>query len=261
MSETGQSTDDTLRPHHAAPRDPCGACCLKTTALAVEREGLLILDDINLHLHCGELTCIIGPNGAGKTTLLEALLGVAKHSGTISFTDANDGRMRTPKIGYVPQSLNIDRLAPVTVMDLMRASRFNRPVFLPPRKSQLNDIMNALAIVGAGTLADRRIGALSGGESQRVLLALALQPIPNLLLLDEPVSGLDAEGRERFYRIVNDLRRTLDVSIMLITHDFDMVSRYADRVVLLNHKVLAQGKPAEVLSCSDFRTLFPSIVH
>jgi zinc transport system ATP-binding protein len=232
---------------------------LKITGLSVEREGLMILEDINLHIHCGELTCVIGPNGAGKTTLFESMLGVAAHTGSITFTDANEGRVRVPRIGYVPQSLNVDRLAPVTVMDLMRASRFHRPVFMPPGKRQRKDILDSLAKVGAEGLADRRVGALSGGEAQRVLLALALRPAPNLLLMDEPVSGLDAEGRERFYQIVDGLRNTLDVSVMLITHDFDMVSKYADRVVLLNRKVLAQGGPASVLACEDFRALFPTV--
>ncbi|MDR2656704.1 MAG: metal ABC transporter ATP-binding protein [Oscillospiraceae bacterium] len=259
MSDVVQPSDRGGQPHHTQARVACGACCLKTAALSVEREGLMILDDINLHVHCGELTCVVGPNGAGKTTLFEALLGVASHTGTISFTDANDGRMRAPKIGYVPQSLNVDRLAPVTVMDFMRASRFNRPVFLPPTRNQRRGILESLEMVGAAALADRRIGAMSGGEAQRVLLALALWPMPNLLLLDEPASGLDAEGRERFYIIVDGLRRALDVSVMLITHDFDMVKRYADRVVLLNRKVLAQGSPSAVLTCADFRGLFPSV--
>jgi zinc transport system ATP-binding protein len=231
---------------------------LETKGLSVEREGLRILDDVNLQVCCGELTCVIGPNGAGKTTLFEALLGIARCGGSVTFKDAKDGRMRTPRIGYVPQSLNMDRLAPVTVMDLMRASRFGRPVFVPVGAKQKMDVERSLEAVGAEGLANRRIGALSGGEAQRVLLALALRPAPNLLLLDEPASGLDAEGRERFYKIVDGLRRTLDVSVMLITHDFDMVSRYADRVVLLNRKVLEQGSPDSVLGGIAFRELFPS---
>ncbi|GHU72542.1 ABC transporter ATP-binding protein [Clostridia bacterium] len=246
-------------PFGLGEREACGACCLKTAGLTVEREGLRILDGINLHIHCGELSCIIGPNGAGKTTLFEALLGVTAHGGSITFTDAKDGRIRAPKIGYVPQSLAVDRLAPVTVLDFMRASLFTRPVFLPPNKRHRDVVAESLSKVGADALIDRRIGALSGGEAQRVLLALALWPTPNILLLDEPVSGLDAEGRERFYKIVDDLRRTLDVSILLITHDFNMVSRYADRVVLLNRTVLAQGTAAEVLSAGAFKSLFPSV--
>ncbi|MDR1570215.1 MAG: ATP-binding cassette domain-containing protein [Oscillospiraceae bacterium] len=240
-------------------RNACGACCLKTEGLTVTRDDLTILKDVNLHVHCGELTAIIGPNGAGKTTLFEALLGMSPHEGKIIYTDAHTGQERTPRFGYVPQSLNMERLAPITVMDFLSADRTRRPVFLKPSSAQRDAVLAELARVGAHALADRRIGALSGGEAQRVMLSLALVPPPDLLLLDEPVSGMDASGLEKFYGVADELRRSLDMSVLLITHDFGMVRRYADRVILLDQTILAQGTAAEVFAGAAFRAAFPGV--
>jgi zinc transport system ATP-binding protein len=219
---------------------------------------LTILRDVDLHIHCGEVTALIGPNGAGKTTLFQALLGLTPFHGQIAYTDAKDGRRRKPRIGYVPQSLPVDRFAPVTVMDFLRAGGSGLPVFLPPTRVQRAALAQSLAAVGAEALLTRRMGALSGGEVQRVLLALAISPPPDLLLLDEPVSGMDVEGLEKFYRVVDGLRRGMDMSILLITHDFAMVRRYADRVVLLEQTIRAQGNAKEVLSSPAFRVSFPN---
>ena len=238
-------------------RSACGACCLKTEGLTVERDGLTILSDVNMHIHCGELTAVIGPNGAGKTTLFEALLGGARYTGKISYTDANTGGVRKPRFGYVPQSLNIERLAPISVLDYIGASLFRRPVFLKPPARQRARVGELLKRVGAEGLIDRRIGALSGGEAQRVMLALALAPPPDLLLLDEPVSGVDAAGLEKFYGVANDLRRDMDMSVLLITHDFALVRRYADRVILIDKTVRTQGSWRDVFASGAFRAAFP----
>lgn len=249
----------TVIQKHLNPVSPCGACCTQFKKLTVSLDGLNILENISLHLHCGEMTAIIGPNGAGKTTLFKALLGQIPYSGEITFSDSEGLRTGTPRIGYVPQHLSVEPMAPITVLDFMCAAIFRRPVFLPVTKKQRQQVSDALARTGAEGVIDRRLGALSGGETQRVLLALALTPIPDLLLLDEPVSGMDAEGLAAFYETVDSLRRDYDMSILLISHDFSFVHRYADRAVLLHHCVLSSGKPEHVFSSEAFQVLFPEV--
>ena len=105
-------------------------------------------------------------------------------------------------------------------------------------------------------LIDKRVGTLSGGELQRVLLALALEPLPNILILDEPLSGVDVEGMETLMDMLDEIRKTYDLSILMTTHDFSMLPRYADQVVLIDHAVLRKGTPEEVLSSPEFRNAF-----
>ena len=234
-----------------------GTCCTACRGLSVALEGQPVLEDVSLHLHCGELTAIIGPNGAGKTTLFRAILQQVPYRGDIRFTDADGKRVGKPRIGYVPQHLAVDPLAPMAVLDFLGAALLRSPSFLPPTRAKRARVGQALALTGAEGLMDQRLGGLSGGEAQRVMLALALASAPDLLLLDEPASGIDVEGLTAFYDILAALRRDLDISILIISHDFSLVRRYADRVVLLNRRVLAQGTPAEVLEGAAFETVFP----
>lgn len=229
-----------------------GSCCqTNITNLGVTLNGHEILRDINLHIHCGELTAVIGANGAGKTTLIKAILGEIPHSGKIEFTNAG-------RIGYVPQRLDFDPSSPTTVLDLFTASLTRVPVWLISSRQQ-NRIRKSLALVQADHLLVRRLGSLSGGELQRVLLALALEPIPNLLLLDEPAAGVDQNGLELFYRLVSSLRRKYDLAIILVSHDLDMVAEYADRVVLINEQTIAcGGTPQEVFQHTEAVKIFGS---
>lgn len=227
-------------------------CCTKIANFGVVFGKTPILRDVNLHIHCGELTALIGANGAGKSTLLKAILGEIPHSGTLQYIDAKGVRSGHPLIGYVPQQLSFDLNTPTSVFDLFMACLTDIPSWLAgPRKVRAR-VGQSLARVQTEHLMDRRLGALSGGELQRVLLALALDPIPDLLLLDEPVAGIDRNGLELFYRIVDDLRQNYDLSIILVSHDFGLVAKHADRVVLLNGTVICSGTPAEVFS--DLRT-------
>jgi len=242
---------------HENAHSACGACCTQVRGLTVHLEGLPVLEEASLHMHCGELTAIIGPNGGGKTTLFKAILQQVPYQGEITFQDAAGGRVGRPRIGYVPQYLAVEPLAPVTVLDFLGAALTRSPAFLPPGRAKRRAVREALEKTGAESLMDRRLGALSGGETQRVLLALSLSPMPDLLLLDEPVSGIDAEGLTAFYKIVDTLRHDFDISILMISHDFAFVRQYADRAVLLHHRVLAQGKPGEVFAGEAFAALFP----
>lgn len=239
------------------PSCTSGLCCTKIEHFGVVQGQYEILKDVNLHIHCGDLTAIIGPNGAGKSTLLKAILGEVRHSGELHFLDEKNRHTNRPQIGYVPQKLDFDISSPTSVYDLFAAALSTRPVwFFHPKKME-ETIMKSLARVEAEQLIHRRLGALSGGELQRVLLALALDPIPDLLLLDEPVSGIDHNGLTLFYKTVSELRRNFDLSIILISHDLNLVAQYADRVVLINNKTVeAVGTPREVFSDSKVIEFF-----
>ena len=231
------------------------ACCLRAEGLGVTAGDQVILHDVDFHLHCGEITALIGPNGAGKSTLFKTVLGQIPHPGTIDFQQAG-GRHTRPLIGYVPQSPSFDRGDPVSVLDLFSASISDWPVFLPTPKRLRARVAECLSRVHAEGLIDKRIGALSGGELQRVLLAMALEPVPHILILDEPLSGVDIEGEKQLLDMLDEVRTQYDLSILLSTHDFATLEEYADKVILLQSTVLKAGKPAEVLSSPEFREVF-----
>ncbi|MEI8389060.1 MAG: metal ABC transporter ATP-binding protein [bacterium] len=237
----------------------CGLCCTKIKDLSVTYGNTEILKDINLHIHCGELTALIGPNGAGKSTLLKAILGEIKHSGKMKFLDMKNVHTRKPLIGYVPQHLDFDKSSPISVSDIFTACLTDNPVWLFKHKQIRKQTEDSLKIVQAEHLINKRLGSLSGGELQRVLLALALVPLPDLLLLDEPVSGIDQNGLELFYNIVSELRKNYDMSIILVSHDLNLVAQHSDRVVLLNKSIQAVGLPEEVLNEDCLTKVFGKI--
>ena len=231
------------------------SCCLKVKNVSVRIGGDRILKDVNLHVHCGQLVALIGPNGAGKSTLLKALLGERDFDGNIIFSAPGTRRARA-RIGYVPQSPNFDPGDPVSVSDLFACCLSRRPAFLGASKTTRELTRECLERVHGGELIDKRVGTLSGGELQRVLLALALEPMPNILILDEPLSGVDIEGQTGLMDMLDEIRREYDLSILMTTHDFSMLPRYADRVVLIDHEVKCQGTAQEVLSSPEFRAAF-----
>lgn len=223
-----------------------GYCCTRIEHFSVKVGKTEILRDVNLHLHCGELTALIGPNGAGKSTLLKSILGEIKHEGNIVFAGASGESAGRPIVGYVPQQLEFDTAAPLSVRNLFTSCMSRKPAWQGISKQLDKRITDCLERVQADRLIDRRLGALSGGELQRVLLALALEPMPQLLLLDEPVSGVDRKGLEVFYEMVSMIRKEYDLTIILVSHDLDLVKKHADRVVLLNRTVILNGSPEKV---------------
>ena len=234
----------------------CGDfCCLKVQRLSVTIGEDRILTDINLHVHCGQMVALIGPNGAGKSTLLKALLGERAYEGRISF-HVPHGPNAKPKIGYVPQSPNFDPGDPVSVADLFACCLSPRPAFLGLRPGLRKQVLECLSRVHGEDLIDKRVGTLSGGELQRVLLALALEPMPNILILDEPLSGVDIEGMTNLMDMLDEIRQKFDLSILMTTHDFSMLPKYADQVVLIDHAVKIQGKPELVLNSPEFQQAF-----
>ncbi len=235
----------------------CGdSCCLKIQNLSVKIGKDDILRNVSLHIHCGEMVSLIGPNGAGKSTLLKAILGEREYEGVVSFSAPGLRHKRSPRIGYVPQSPAFDPGDPISVCDLFACCMGKRPAFLGSGKAMEEKVLFCLERVHGEELIHKRVGTLSGGELQRVLLALALEPLPNILILDEPLSGVDAEGMGLLMDMLDEIRKTYDLSILMTTHDFDMLPRYADQVVLINHGIVCQGRPEAVLSSPEFNQVF-----
>lgn len=233
-----------------------GSCCLKVQDLTVVRGDDVILDHVSFHMHCGELIALIGPNGAGKSSLFKSILGQMSYSeGTISFQTAAGKHMK-PRIGYVPQSPTFDPGDPVSVLDLFAAAISHYPIWLPTPKKLRQRVADCLKRVNAQGLIDKRVGALSGGEVQRVLLAMALEPLPNILILDEPMSGVDEAGERQLLKLLDEIRTNYDLSILISTHDFTTL-KLVDKVVLLKKQVLRQGPPLLVLSSPEFKAQFP----
>ncbi len=239
---------------------PCGFHCIKMKDLGVSFGDQVVLEHINLHIHCGSLTAIIGRNGAGKSTLVKAILDDIPHQGTIEFRNTEDGKMKHLKIGYVPQSLNLEPNAPMDVYDLITSFCFRYPIFLKKHTIE-EEIAEALEIFEAKGLIHKQVGKLSGGELQRVLLSMAIMDRPDLLLLDEPVSGIDKNGMDLFYEKMDYLRKNYDMSIVLISHDLDYVARYADKVVLIDKTVIADGTPKKVFESEAFKNVFGGVSY
>ena len=234
----------------------CGhSCCLRVENLSVSIGPDTILKDMNLHVHCGEMVALIGPNGAGKSTFLKTILGQLEYEGIIAFSEPGH-RSRKPRIGYVPQSPAFDPSDPVSVADLFACCMSRRPAFLGLGKTMEETVLECLERVHGEDLIHKRIGTLSGGELQRVLLALALEPMPNILILDEPLSGVDVEGMATLMDMLDEIRKEYDLSILMTTHDFGMLDRYADQVVLIDHGIKIQGTPVSVLNSEEFRETF-----
>lgn len=241
------------------------SCCLKLEGLSVQLQGDSILEDVSFHLHCGEIAALIGPNGAGKSTLFRSILGQMDYKGSITFSPARGPAIRLddapasgmrPLVGYVPQSPGFDRGDPVSVLDFFTAATAKWPVWLSVPRKYRDRAAACLARVHGEDLLDRPMGALSGGQLQRVLLALALEPVPHILILDEPLSGVDIEGEHQLLDMLDELRTQYDLSIFLSTHDFATLSHFADKVILLNRRVLKSGSPDEVLSSPEFYQTF-----
>lgn len=234
----------------------CSLCHVELKNVSVTRGGSELLRDVSMHIHCGQLTVLIGQNGAGKTTLICALLGELKHGGEIRHVDGHGRDFPSLRTGYVPQHLHFDREMPLTVEDFMAAAFTKRPVWTGVGKKTREKIRKALADVNAEDLLKRPLGRCSGGELQRVLLALAITPAPDLLVLDEPVSGVDQNGLQMFLDTLLHLRKTHHMAILLVSHDLRLVREYADHVVLLDKTVLCQGPANFVFDSPAYDQVF-----
>ena len=223
---------------------------LSVENLCVKINNIHLIENITFSIEEGSIVAIIGPNGAGKTTLVKAILGLIHSIGSISiFGIPFSGKKSHINIGYVPQRLEFDRTFPLTVSELL--SFTIPPIFSFPfikKRQEKTYIYRLLETVGAQDLADRGIGSLSGGELQRVMIAKAIVNEPKILFLDEPASGVDIEGQERFYDLIMRLNKEKGLTVILISHDLNIVYRFADNVLCINRKLICSGKPAEMLT-------------
>ena len=231
-------------------------CSVKIEELSVRKGSTEILNQVNLTANHGEILALIGRNGAGKTTLL-AILGQTPYSGRISYFNCQGKRIDRPRIGYVPQFLAFDRSTPVTVEDLFCANRSRIPVWMSHGKKRQKEAESLLEKVGGTGLFRKKLGALSGGELQRVLLAFALDPMPDLLLLDEPVSAVDRKGVGVFYDLVTSLRSEYHMPVILVSHDLGHVKKYASKAAFLQDGTVAmQNAVDKVLNNPQVREAF-----
>ncbi len=208
--------------------------------LTVRREGRAIVEDVSLRVARGSVHVIVGPNGGGKSTVIEALLGQTSFTGAIRLFFGE-----RPRVGYVPQSFPVDATLPVTAVELLALARQRLPVCLGVTQQARARVGTLLDRVGLAGFEDRRLGALSGGELRRVLLAQAIDPAPDLLVLDEPASGLDAASVERLEDVVREARRA-GAAVLLVSHDRDQVRRLADAVTWIETRVRRAGTAAQV---------------
>jgi zinc transport system ATP-binding protein len=210
----------------------------------------ILLDGVDLDVRRGSIHVVVGPNGAGKSTLLAGILGRTAFTGSIVAHFKGTGR-----IGYLPQSFAVDRTLPVTVADFLALPRQRRPVCFGIERGTRQRISGLLARVGLSGLGERMLSVLSGGELKRVLLANAIDPTPELLLLDEPAAGLDEMAIGQMEEILLGLKREAALTVLMVSHDLGQVRRLADRVTLLNRTVERDGPPGEVLTADLPETL------
>lgn len=204
-----------------------------------------ILKDINLTIEEGSIHCLVGPNGGGKTSLLRCILGQMPFTGEIRFhydEEQTTGKKGKYTLGYVPQILDFERTLPITVEDFMAMTYQRKPCFLGTTKEYIPIIEELLKKLSIYDKRKRLLGNLSGGERQRVLLAQALYPLPNLLILDEPLAGIDKIGEEYFKEIILGLREQ-GITILWIHHNLKQVIEMADYVTCIKQKVLFHGDP------------------
>jgi ABC-type Mn2+/Zn2+ transport system ATPase subunit len=214
--------------------------------------GVIALENLSLSIPESEFVGVIGPNGSGKTTLCRAVLGLmAPLRGTLRVLDCACDELRCHHralIGYLPQKGMLDRNFPVTVLEAVMMGRYGAlGLFRRPSRKDGDIARDALAQVGMDHHRDSALGALSGGQQQRVFIARALAQQPRILLLDEPTTGLDLTTQHSVVELIQQLHRDLKLTILMITHDINMIRSRVDRLVLLKTKLFAEGAPRDVL--------------
>ena len=227
--------------------------------LRVTRGGKAVLDGLSADIPRGALTAVVGLNGSGKSTLLRTLLGEFPHTGRIIYRCGHDHSKPSPEhVGYVPQRLNFESHLPMTVRDLLGlALNRRRPLIFGFRTGLQDRMRKLLRSVDAEGILDVPVEGLSGGQLQRVLLALALEPQPELLLLDEPAAGIDFKDELDFYRMIAHLVRDTGVTVLLVSHDLATVQEFAQQVLCLDGgRIQAVGAPQEILTPENVRKLF-----
>ncbi len=225
---------------------------LKVENLSVTIDREEILKDISFTVMPGDVVALIGPNGAGKTVLLKSLLGLLPYRGGVHWSPE-------AKIGYVPQRYNIGKSVPFTVREFFL---LHERSFLFSGGKADGKIIESLALVDMPpkTLGER-LGHLSGGELQRVLIAWALYQRPNIILFDEPTAGIDVSGEQTIYNLLHSLQDRFGITIILVSHELNVVFRYATQVLCLNKSLICSGEPQAVLTPEQLQKLYGEPTH
>jgi manganese/iron transport system ATP-binding protein len=232
-----------MYPHtHHEPDEPI----LDVQHIIVRYNGRVALEDITFHLHEGERIAVVGPNGAGKSTLFKVISGVL--SPTTGEVNIFGSRPRSHVcIAYIPQRSQVDWNFPVTVADVVMMGRSAKLGPLNwPHKKDWDYVHHALETVDLSDLAARQIGQLSGGQQQRMFIARALAQEAELMLMDEPLAGLDTPSQEGLLTLLDTLQNQ-KVTVMVATHDLEQAARHFDRIMLLNQRMIAFDEPQKVL--------------
>lgn len=225
---------------HGPPKAFDTDALISARGITLKHGDRVVLDHVDVDIHPREILTLIGPNGSGKTSLVRALLGVQ------DLTGGEISRVENLKIGYVPQRFDIDRALPMTVFRFLTLGR----------AASRQTIKDRLEEVGAARCIDQQLSELSGGELQRVLLARALTADPDLLVLDEPVRGVDYNGEADLYALISDLRQKRGIGVLLVSHDLHVVMASSDRVLCLNRHICCSGVPETVSQHPEYVRLF-----
>jgi zinc transport system ATP-binding protein len=232
-------------------------------SVAVEYGPVRVLDGINLTVEPGDFLGIIGPNGSGKTTLLRVMLGLLPPTeGAVRLFGKSPATFREwRRLGYVPQKATLDPSLPVTVEEVVASGLVSvLGLFQRTGRAERSRIRDVLARVGMEAHARARIGALSTGQQQRVLIARALVSDPELLILDEPTGGVDPEAQTSFYALLHHLNREREVTLILVSHDIGVVAKEVTKLACLNRRLIFHGRPGDFLSDAALTALYgPSV--
>ncbi len=219
---------------------------LKVKNLKVELEGKVIIKNISFEIEEGDTLAIIGPNGAGKTTLLKAILGLIPYEGEVKYKEG-DIRNYLDEISYVPQKFDFDKSIPLTVREFLS---------LTSRKLNGSEVDHIIKEIGILNLLNKKIGEISGGELQRVLIAKAVLDKPNLILLDEPTTGIDIEGERKFYELIKHLNEEHKITVIFVSHEINIVYNFSKKVICLNKDLLCFGLTEKVLTEKTIKALY-----
>jgi len=254
LQKTSQHLSKHRQPHQG------DAPILRAEGLSLQYQSGLALDDVSFELRTAERLAVVGPNGAGKSTLLKIVAGVlAPSNGRVQIFGSEPGRHIC--IAYVPQRNQVDWHFPVTVADVVMMGRVGQlGLFRNPKASDWEQVHHALETVRLTHLAKRQISQLSGGQQQRMFIARALAQQAELMLMDEPLTGLDVNSQEQVFDILDELR-SRKVTVVISLHDLKMAAQRFDRVMLLNHRMLGIGTPKGVLTPGNLLAAYGGHLH
>ncbi len=215
-----------------------------------------IFENLNLDIPKNSITVLLGPNGSGKSTLLKSILGIIPYKGEILIE--NKVSIKGHSIGYVPQNFNLADEFPITVFEFLKLSLISCRHSQNEKNTMINDVLNKVQM---SDFSKRLYSDLSGGQKQRVLFARALVHQPKLLVLDEPEAGIDIDGSKLIYKIMSEIVKNKKLTVLMASHELEIIDHHADNVICLNHKIVCQGKPSEVLNKKNLSSLYGGDVN